>query len=77
MLGPSLGCHWLAQLAASAADLGVGLVSVRPTILVIGGGFTGVATAVALARRSTEPVEVTIVEPRAEVGRGVAATRSS
>ncbi len=42
------------------------------TVIVLGGGFTGVAAAVGLARRSPIALEVEVVEPRAEVGRGVA-----
>ena len=41
-------------------------------VIVIGGGFTGVAGAVALSRRAHAPLDIAIVEPRAEVGRGVA-----
>jgi len=72
MLGAPLARYRLAQRAAPALSPGVDLVSVRPAIVILGGGFTGVATAVALARRSAEPVDITVVEPRAEVGRGVA-----
>ena len=41
-------------------------------ITIAGGGFTGAATAVQLVRRAPFPLEVVIVEPRAELGRGVA-----
>ena len=41
-------------------------------VIVIGGGFTGAAVAVALSRRAQTPLDITVIEPRAEVGRGVA-----
>jgi uncharacterized NAD(P)/FAD-binding protein YdhS len=46
----------------------------RPTIAIIGGGFTGAALAVHLTQGSRLPqeVRVLIVEPRADVGRGLA-----
>lgn len=41
-------------------------------VVVIGGGFTGGAVAVALSRRARTPLDIAVIEPRAEVGRGVA-----
>lgn len=41
-------------------------------IVIIGGGFTGTALAVHLARRGAAGLTVTVIEPRPELGRGVA-----
>ena len=41
-------------------------------VIVIGGGFTGAAVAIALCRRAQIPLDLAVIEPRAEVGRGVA-----
>jgi uncharacterized NAD(P)/FAD-binding protein YdhS len=41
-------------------------------VIVIGGGFTGAAVAVALSRQAQTPLDIAVIEPRAEVGRGVA-----
>ena len=41
-------------------------------VIVIGGGFTGAAVAVALSRQPQTPLDIAVIEPRAEVGRGVA-----
>ncbi|NNE84850.1 MAG: NAD(P)-binding protein, partial [Alphaproteobacteria bacterium] len=43
-----------------------------PKVGIIGGGFTGAAVAVRLSRASAEPLDIVIVEPSAELGRGVA-----
>ncbi len=43
-----------------------------PSIAVIGGGFSGAAFAVHLARQARRPVSVRIVEPRAALGAGLA-----
>ncbi len=43
-----------------------------PRIVIIGGGFSGSAAAVQLVRRSPQPLAITIVEPRASVGGGLA-----
>ena len=45
---------------------------VMPRIVVVGGGFSGSAAAVQLVRRSPQPLAITIVEPRARVGGGLA-----
>ena len=41
-----------------------------PAVIVIGGGFTGAAVAVALSRQAQTPLDIVVIEPRAEVGRG-------
>jgi uncharacterized NAD(P)/FAD-binding protein YdhS len=41
-------------------------------VIVIGGGFTGAAVAIALSRRAQIPLDIAVIEPRDEVGRGVA-----
>ena len=47
-------------------------LSSRPSILIIGGGFAGAALAVQLLQRAGGPLALTMVEPRAGLGRGVA-----
>jgi len=44
----------------------------RRHIVIIGGGFAGVATAIKLLDTASELLHVSIVEPRAELGRGLA-----
>ena len=44
----------------------------RPKICVIGGGFTGAATAIACLKRLPHPFDLTIVEPSVALGRGAA-----
>jgi uncharacterized NAD(P)/FAD-binding protein YdhS len=44
----------------------------RPTFCVIGGGFTGLAGAIALLAQFEQPFRLVIVEPNRELGRGVA-----
>ena len=48
--------------------------SARPihVVTIIGGGFSGASFAIQLARHSALPLDVTVVEPRAEIGRGLA-----
>ena len=41
-------------------------------ITIVGGGFSGASAAVQLVRRSQAPLAVTLIEPRAEVGPGLA-----
>ncbi len=43
-----------------------------PRIGIIGGGYTGAAVAVHLSRKSAVPLDISVVEPSAELGRGVA-----
>lgn len=45
---------------------------VNPRIVVVGGGYSGVLTAIQLSRQSSGPLDIAIVEPNAELGRGVA-----
>ncbi len=44
----------------------------KPRVVIIGGGYSGVCVAVQLAQQSAIPLEITVVEPESEVGRGVA-----
>ncbi|MER9559118.1 FAD/NAD(P)-binding protein [Mesorhizobium sp. M0323] len=48
------------------------LRSIPRSIIIVGGGFAGAVTAIKLLDRSTEPLAITIIERRAELGRGVA-----
>jgi uncharacterized NAD(P)/FAD-binding protein YdhS len=41
-------------------------------IVIVGGGFSGSSAAVQFVRRSSAPLEITVVEPRARVGGGLA-----
>jgi uncharacterized NAD(P)/FAD-binding protein YdhS len=41
-------------------------------ITIIGGGFSGASIAIQLVRASQAPLHITIIEPRSEVGRGIA-----
>lgn len=43
-----------------------------PRVGIIGGGYTGTAVAIHLSRMSAFPLDITVVEPSAELGRGVA-----
>jgi uncharacterized NAD(P)/FAD-binding protein YdhS len=43
-----------------------------PVIAIIGGGFTGALTAIKLLDNATEPLLIKIIEPRGELGRGLA-----
>ncbi len=45
---------------------------VIPKVAIIGGGYTGTAVAIHLSRRSAVPLDISLVEPSAELGRGVA-----
>ncbi len=47
-------------------------MSEKPRIAIIGGGFTGAATAIHLSRSAPAPLAISVIEPRPEVGRGVA-----
>jgi uncharacterized NAD(P)/FAD-binding protein YdhS len=42
------------------------------TIVIVGGGLSGALVAIQLLRRASSPLRVVVIEPRAEVGRGVA-----
>lgn len=43
-----------------------------PTIAIVGGGFAGTVTAIRLIDNATRPTLIRIIEPRAELGRGLA-----
>ncbi|WP_313684930.1 FAD-dependent oxidoreductase [Pantoea sp.] len=43
-----------------------------PHVIIVGGGFSGTALAIHLARTATTPLRVTVVEPRDSLGAGVA-----
>lgn len=43
-----------------------------PRVGIIGGGYTGTAVAIHLSRKSAVPLDISVVEPLAELGRGVA-----
>lgn len=40
--------------------------------MIVGGGFSGAACAIHLSRLSQEPLDIRVVEPRSELGRGIA-----
>lgn len=44
----------------------------EPHIVIIGGGFSGAAVAIHLLREAPVPVRITVIEPRASLGLGVA-----
>lgn len=48
------------------------MVAERLRIAIIGGGFSGVATAIHLSRGAERPLEICIIEPRAALGMGLA-----
>ena len=41
-------------------------------LVIVGGGFTGAVVAMNAARIGTEPIDITMVEPASELGRGIA-----
>nr|WP_310616169.1 FAD-dependent oxidoreductase [Pantoea cypripedii] len=43
-----------------------------PHVIIVGGGFSGTALAIHLARTATAPLRVTVIEPRDSLGAGVA-----
>lgn len=43
-----------------------------PHVVIIGGGFSGTALAIHLARQASAPLRVTVIEPRAQLAQGVA-----
>jgi uncharacterized NAD(P)/FAD-binding protein YdhS len=43
-----------------------------PSVVIIGGGFAGTVTAIKLLDAATDPLSITIVEKRLELGRGLA-----
>lgn len=47
-------------------------ISPARRITIVGGGFSGASAAVQLVRRASMPLAITIVEPRPELGRGLA-----
>lgn len=46
--------------------------AVQPRVLIVGGGYTGVCLAVQLVRQSMQPLDITLIEPRTELGQGMA-----
>jgi uncharacterized NAD(P)/FAD-binding protein YdhS len=44
---------------------------------IVGGGLSGALVAIQLLRKATTPLEVVLIEPRAEAGRGIAYSTSS
>jgi uncharacterized NAD(P)/FAD-binding protein YdhS len=44
----------------------------KKRVVIVGGGFTGAVTAIHLARETSLPMEISVVEPREDVGRGLA-----
>ena len=61
-----------------ASHRGTSLAGARPadSIIIVGAGFSGTALAIALARAARDALDITMVEPREELGAGVAyATR--
>jgi uncharacterized NAD(P)/FAD-binding protein YdhS len=61
-----------------ATQLGTSLAGAAPidSIVIVGAGFSGTALAIRLARAARAPLDLTLVEPREELGAGVAyATR--
>lgn len=47
-------------------------IMTKRQIVIVGGGYTGTAVAIHLARAARPGLEMTLVEPRAQVGQGVA-----
>jgi uncharacterized NAD(P)/FAD-binding protein YdhS len=47
------------------------------TIAIIGGGLSGALVAIQLLRKASFPLQVTMIEPRADLGRGVAYSTAS
>ncbi len=44
----------------------------RPTLAIIGGGFSGAAAAIHFSQQATQPLRIVVIEPRAALGGGVA-----
>jgi uncharacterized NAD(P)/FAD-binding protein YdhS len=47
-------------------------MATRARLIVVGGGFTGAALIVHVIRAATRPLDIDVIEPRAELGRGIA-----
>ena len=47
------------------------------SVAVIGGGLSGALVAIQLLRRARPPLRISVIEPRAELGKGVAYSTSS
>jgi uncharacterized NAD(P)/FAD-binding protein YdhS len=43
-----------------------------PRVLIVGGGYTGVCLAVQLVRQTSLPLDILLIEPRAQLGQGMA-----
>lgn len=44
----------------------------RHDVIIVGGGYTGAAAAIHLSRLAKRPLSITVIEPRAQLGRGIA-----
>ncbi len=51
---------------------GNGEANSTTTVAIVGGGYTGAISAILLSRMSSTPLDIRIIEPRQEVGRGLA-----
>ena len=43
-----------------------------PVVTIVGGGFSGASAAIQLARHAPPRLDITVIEPRPDVGRGLA-----
>src|ERR1700689_3227283 len=61
----------------SSGVAGCESTEITMVIGIIGGGLSGALVAIQLLRKATAPLRVVLIEPRAEVGRGIAYSTSS
>jgi len=47
-------------------------LAAKPRALIVGGGYTGVCLAIQLVRQTSQPLDITLIEPRAQLGQGMA-----
>ncbi|MCW5777153.1 MAG: FAD/NAD(P)-binding protein [Phycisphaeraceae bacterium] len=59
-------------MIAFCAHTGGVVDSDRPVVAIVGGGFSGAAIGMQLARRAERPISIVVFEPAARLGRGVA-----